>query len=401
MTSAYGGIRWETGVSRMFQYEHTQSRIGASLWEAPDLYLENSPLFRLDKVEKRLHILDGLLIAFLNIDEVIAIIRESDEPKAALIERFALSERQAEDILEIRLRQLARMEGIRIERELEALKDERGGLERLLASESLLRKRVAKEIDDDVKSFGDDRRTLIEQAERVLLVAQTVDEPVTVIVSLKHWARTRQGHNLDLSSLPFKDGDGLLASFECRTTDQCIVICDNGRVCSIPVHQLPSGRGDGAPLATFIELAPGARIAQVVCGHAGQHVLIATEAAARGLDIPDVNHVFNFDIPDDADAYIHRIGRTGRAHAVGDAISFVTPEDQGELRSLERFIGRGIVRKKAEGFNYTAASTEPDYADRQRPQGGGRNRSHSAPQRGGTNRSTNSSQRSRGGGRFR
>ena len=234
--------------------------------------------YRLQQVNDRIHILEGRMVVFLNLDEVIAIIRESDEPKAALIERFALSERQAEDILEIRLRQLARMEGIRIERELQELKDEGAGLERLLSSEALLRKRVAREIEDDIKSFGDDRRTLIEQAERVVLTAQTVDEPVTVIVSRKHWARARQGHNLDLSSLPFKDGDGLLASFECRTTDQCIVICDNGRVCSIPVHQLPSGRGDGAPLATFIELAAGARIAHVVCGNAAQHVLIATEA---------------------------------------------------------------------------------------------------------------------------
>ena len=109
---------------------------------------------RLQQVNDRIHILEGRMVAFLNLDEVLAIIRESDEPKAALIERFALSDRQAEDILEIRLRQLARMEGIRIERELETLKDERSGLERLLASESLLRKRVAKEIDDDVKGVG-------------------------------------------------------------------------------------------------------------------------------------------------------------------------------------------------------------------------------------------------------
>jgi topoisomerase-4 subunit A len=105
-----------------------------------------------------------------------------------------------------------------------------------------------------------------------------LDEPVTVIISSKHWVRTRQGHGLDLSALAFKDGDSLLEKYECRTTDHCIVICDNGRVCSIPVAQLPSGRGDGAPLATFIDLAPGAKIAHALCGKSDQQLLIATSA---------------------------------------------------------------------------------------------------------------------------
>ncbi|MEO5802204.1 MAG: C-terminal helicase domain-containing protein, partial [Verrucomicrobiota bacterium] len=129
-------------------------------------------------------------------------------------------------------------------------------------------------------------------------------------------------------------------------------------------------------------------------------VLVATDIAARGIDVDGISHVVNYDFPMHAEDYVHRIGRTGRAHAVGDAISFVTPEDHGELRSLERFIGRGIVRKKAEGFNYSAASTEPEYADRQRPQQGGRRLSHSQPAPQGS-RSGNSHQRSQGGGRFR
>lgn len=233
---------------------------------------------RLAQVNDRIHILDGRMIVFLNLDEVIALIRESDEPKTALMERFSLSERQAEDILEIRLRQLARMESIKIERELQQLKDEGAELNKLLGSESAMRKRVAKEIDDDIKAYGDERRTLIEQAERVVLTTQVVDEPVTVLVSRKHWARTRQGHGLDLSGVTFKEGDGLLSVFECRTTDNCIVICSNGRVCSIPVHQLPSGRGDGAPLASLIDVATGARIVHVICGDAQQHVLLATSA---------------------------------------------------------------------------------------------------------------------------
>jgi topoisomerase-4 subunit A len=201
---------------------------------------------RLAQVDDRIHILEGRMIVYLNIDEVIAVIRESDEPKAALIARFELSERQAEDILEIRLRQLAKLEGIKIERELKALQDERSKLQKLLASEKALRTLVANEIDADVKTYGDERRTLIEQAERAVLSVAVVDEPVTVVISNKHWARTRQGHGLDMTSIAFKEGDGLLAAYECRTTDHCIVICSNGRVCSIPVASLPGGRGDAS-----------------------------------------------------------------------------------------------------------------------------------------------------------
>lgn len=234
---------------------------------------------RLAQINDRIHVLEGRMTVFLNLDEVIALIRESDDPKAALIKRFELSERQAEDILEIRLRQLARMESIKIERELKALQDEGEDLNKLLGSESVLRRRVAKEIDDDIKAFGDDRRTLIEQAERVVLTTSVVDEPVTVIISNKYWGRTRLGHNLDLSGIAFKEGDGLLASFECRTIDQCIVISSHGRVCSIPVSQLPGGRGDGVPLATLIEVASGAKIVHVICGSVDQSVLLATSAS--------------------------------------------------------------------------------------------------------------------------
>ena len=232
--------------------------------------------YRLGQINDRIHILNGRMIVFLNLDEVIALIRESEDPKAALIARFELSERQAEDILEIRLRQLARMESIKIERELKALQEEGDDLNKMLGSEALMRRRVAREIDEDIKSFGDDRRTLIEESARVVLTAQVVDEPVTVILSRKYWGRTRLGHGLDLSGITFKEGDGLLAAFECRSVDQAIVICSNGRVCSVPVSQLPGGRGDGVPLTTLVDVAPGVRIVQVVCGAAGQHVLLAT-----------------------------------------------------------------------------------------------------------------------------
>lgn len=235
--------------------------------------------YRLSQINDRIHVLEGRMTVFLNLDEVIRIIRESDDPKAALIARFELSDRQAEDILEIRLRQLARMEGIKIERELKGLQEEGADLNKMLASESLMRRRVAREIDEDIKAYGDDRRTLIEQAERVSLTATVVDEPVTVVISQKYWGRTRIGHGLDLSAVAFKEGDSLLAAFECRSTDQCIVISSNGRVCSIPVSVLPGGRGDGVPLTTLIELAAGTKIVRVMCGEAEQNVLLATSAS--------------------------------------------------------------------------------------------------------------------------
>ena len=233
---------------------------------------------RLDQVNDRLHILAGRMVVFLNLDEVIKIIRESDEPKPALITRFDLSDRQAEDILEIRLRQLARMEGIRIEKEIKNLEKERKELSRLLAKDSALREQVAAEIDADSATFGDDRRTLIKEEQRAVLVTTVANDPITLVISKKYWARSRQGHDLDLSNLAFKDGDGLLAQIQCRTTDNLIVICDNGRVCSIAMTQIPSGKGDGVPLSTLIDIASGAKVAHVFSYKTEQALLIATTA---------------------------------------------------------------------------------------------------------------------------
>jgi len=234
--------------------------------------------FRLGQVNDRLHILAGRMVVYLNIDEVIALIRGSDNPKEDLMARFELSERQAEDILEIRLRQLARLEGIKIEKEIKALEAERKELQKILSSEDALRELVVGEIEADAKTFGDERRTLIEEAQVTKVTAQISDEPVTVFISQRFWVRTRLGHGIDATGIAFKDGDSIAATYEVRTTDQCIVICSNGRVCSIPVSTLPSGRGDGAPLATFIELAPGAKIVQVLCGKVETPVLISTSA---------------------------------------------------------------------------------------------------------------------------
>ncbi len=233
---------------------------------------------RLGQVNDRLHILAGRMVVYLNIDEVIALIRGSDNPKEDLMAKFELSERQAEDILEIRLRQLARLEGIRIEKEIKALEKEARELGKILSSEDALRELVTGEIEADAKTYGDARRTLIEEAQISKVVVPVNDEPVTVFISQRFWVRTRLGHGIDPTAIAFKDGDNIAAKYECRSTDQCIVICNNGRVCSIPVSQLPTGRGDGAPLATFIELAPGAKIAYALCGKADTPVLISTSA---------------------------------------------------------------------------------------------------------------------------
>ncbi|MFG6414033.1 DNA topoisomerase IV subunit A [Roseateles sp. DC23W] len=230
---------------------------------------------RLAKVNERIHVLEGRQLVLLNIDEVIRIIRESDEPKAALIERFSLSDRQAEDILEIRLRQLARLEAIKIEQELSKLRDERAKLEDILGSVAALRRTVIKEIEADAKQYGDDRRTLIQAEKRVVAEVKIVDEPVTVIVSQKGWVRALKGHEVDVAAQTFKAGDSLWGAFRCRSVDPLIVVGSTGRVYSVPVSTLPGGRGDGQPITTMIELETGTQIAHYLAGAAGQRLVMA------------------------------------------------------------------------------------------------------------------------------
>ena len=231
---------------------------------------------RLGQVNDRIHILEGRHIVFLNIDEVIRIIRESDEPKSALIARFELSDRQAEDILEIRLRQLARLEGIKIERELAELRTEKSELEALLGDEGKLKRLVIKEIRADAAKYGDERRTLVEEAARAGITQTVLDEAVTVIVSEKGWVRCRSGHGVDLANLAFKDGDRLGAAFECRSVDALVALTDGGRALTVAVSTLPDGRGNGAPLASLVELPSGAKVAHVLAGKAERRVLLAT-----------------------------------------------------------------------------------------------------------------------------
>lgn len=235
--------------------------------------------FKLAKVNDRIHILEGRETVLLNIDKVIAIIRNADEPKAALIEEFRLSERQAEDILEIRLRQLARLEAIKIQQELADLRSEKEKLQDILENPSSMKRLIIREIEADAKQFGDERRTVIEEAQRAVAEQKVVDEPVTVIVSEKGWVRARTGIGHDPAQFAFKAGDSLYKAFECRTVDHLLGIGDNGKVYSVPVAALPGSRGDGVPITTLVDLSGGIRILHYFAGNPETRLLLSTSDA--------------------------------------------------------------------------------------------------------------------------
>ena len=234
--------------------------------------------FRMTRVDDRIHILEGREAILLNIDKVIRIIREADEPKAALILEFRLSDRQAEDILEIRLRQLARLETIKIQQELAELRKEKATLQDILENPSTMKRVIIREIEADAKAFGDARRTVIEEAQRAVSEQKVIDEAVTVIVSEKGWVRARSGVGHDVAQFTFKAGDALYGAFECRTVDTLLGFGDNGRVYSVPVTALPGARGDGVPITTLVELSGGARIVHYFAGNAQTRLLLATSA---------------------------------------------------------------------------------------------------------------------------
>ena len=217
---------------------------------------------RLDEVDRRIHILEGRALALLNIDEVIRVIREADDPKADLIQAFGLTEIQAEDILEIRLRQLARLEAIKIEKELKELRSERKGLQKILDNRDALENLVAEELEKDAEQYGDNRRTLIESVSPAVLVQSAPDEPVTITLSRHGWIRSRQGHGLDAMQFSYKAGDAAFAVMETRTLLPVIVLDTKGRAYSIRAADIPGGRGDGVPVTTLIELQAGAKVCQ-------------------------------------------------------------------------------------------------------------------------------------------
>jgi topoisomerase-4 subunit A len=234
---------------------------------------------RLGRVRDRIHVLEGRMLVLLNIDEVIRIIRNADEPKPALMARFSLSDRQAEDILEIRLRQLARLEAIRIEQELKDLRTDEAKLAEILDSPTALKRTLIKEIEADAKAHGDERRTLIQAEKRAVAEIKVIDEPVTVVVSAKGWVRARGGHGHEAASFAFKAGDGLHGTYECRTVDTLVVLGSNGRAYSVPVASLPGARGDGQPVTTLIDLEAGSQPKHYLVGPAHRMLLLASSGA--------------------------------------------------------------------------------------------------------------------------
>lgn len=238
--------------------------------------------YRLDKVLKRLHILDGLLVAFLNIDEVIDIIRHHDEPKLELIKRFSISETQAEAILELKLRQLAKLEEIKIKAEQDELAQERDQLQTLLSSNRRLNTLIRKEIITDAEKYGDKRRSpLVERAEAKAITEQELipSEPVTIILSEMGWVRSAKGHDIDPISLNYKAGDGYKTSVKGKSNQPVIFIDSTGRSYAIEPNTLPSARGQGEPLSGKLSLPIGAQVEQMVMSsQEDKRILMASDA---------------------------------------------------------------------------------------------------------------------------
>ena len=237
--------------------------------------------WRLDKVSARLHILDGLLIAYLNIDEVIRIIRTNDEPKPVLMARFKLSDTQAEAILELKLRHLAKLEEMQIRTEQNELAEERDELQKILDSGKRLRTLVKKEIQDDMKTYGDERRSpLVKRAAAKVIDESTLvgAEPVTVILSEKGWVRSAKGHDIDGLALQYKAGDSFRAAAIGKSNQSAVFLDSTGRAYTLPAHQLPSARGHGEPLTGWLNPPPGATFAGVMLGAPEQLYLVGSDA---------------------------------------------------------------------------------------------------------------------------
>jgi topoisomerase-4 subunit A len=252
--------------------------------------------FRLDKVDKRLHLLEGLLVAFLNMDEVINIIRTAEHPKQALIDRFALSELQADYILETRLRQLARLEEMKIRSEQDELQIERAGLVELLFSESKLKGLVRSEIIEDAEKYGDDRRSpIVTRADAKALseIELTPSEPVKIFLSEKGWVRSGKGHDLDGAALSYKAGDAYKAAANGRSNQSVVFGDSTGRTYSVAAHTLPTARGQGEPLTGRLSTPPGAVFEWLVVPDDEALYVLASDAGygfvAKGEDLQSKN----------------------------------------------------------------------------------------------------------------
>ncbi|HEU4530494.1 MAG TPA: DNA topoisomerase IV subunit A [Steroidobacteraceae bacterium] len=237
--------------------------------------------FRLDKVARRLHILEGLLAIYLNLDEVIRIIRREDEPKPVLMKRFKLSEEQVEAILETKLRHLAKLEEMKIRGEQKELEAERDELEAILKSKARLKKLVREELIADAEQFGDDRRTKIIEREAAQAIDETellANEPVTVVLSARGWIRSAKGHEVDARALSYKTGDEYLSAALGRSTQLAVFLDSTGRAYSLPAHTLPSARGQGEPLSGRLDPPDGATFAGVLIGEPEDLWLVASDS---------------------------------------------------------------------------------------------------------------------------
>ncbi len=234
---------------------------------------------RLDKVDRRLHLLDGLLIAFLNLDEVIRIIRTEDDPKAALIARFALTGEQADYILDTRLKQLARLEEMKIRGEQDELAAEREKLVALLGSPARLKKLIKDELLADAKKYGDARRSPLVEREAAQALDETelvASEPVTIVLSAKGWVRAAKGHDIDAASLSYREGDALGEAVRGRSNQQVAFVDSTGRAYSTAAHTLPSARGNGEPLTGRFSPPAGAAFVGLATGEDAQRFLVAS-----------------------------------------------------------------------------------------------------------------------------
>ena len=237
--------------------------------------------YRLDRVDREIHLLKGLLIAYLNIDEVIAIIRTEDEPKPVLCKRFKLTEDQAEAILELKLRRLAKLEEMRIRGELDALQKERKSLQQILGSSQRLKTLIKKELRADAEKFGDDRRSPIRVREEARAIDETElvpAEPITVVLSAKGWVRAGKGHEIDPEALAYRAGDEFRQAAQGRSNQPAVFIDSTGRCYSMPAHSLPSARSLGEPVAARVTPPDGASFAGVMIGEPDATYLLASDA---------------------------------------------------------------------------------------------------------------------------
>ena len=237
--------------------------------------------FRLDRVEKRLHLLEGLLIAFLNMDEVIEIIRSEDHPKPVLMQRFGITEIQADYILDTRLRQLARLEEMKIRGEQDELAKEQAQLQGLLGSETKLKNLVRKELIADAKTYGDERRSPLVERDEAKALSETdllPTEPVTVVMSEQGWVRSAKGHDIDPSGLSYKAGDGFKQAVQGRSNQFVVFLDSTGRSYCLPAHTLPAARGQGEPLSGRLAPPAGATFECLLMPSDEQLMVIASDA---------------------------------------------------------------------------------------------------------------------------